>query len=153
MQSGLERLGSIVDCLDKGTLTDEVCDVLRRGFNRYLSGECSLEEALGLSGGAGSRKPCTQFREMRRNHFLMQAWNHVAGDNVRHPWERTKLLHHAINRFQTGRWRVWKDLEQPPTTEPLTEAIFYAFKTGDGIPQTAQGIHNCIMRAQKLSSG
>ena len=153
MYSGLDRLSSIITCLDDGHLTDEVCSMMRRGFNQYISGECSLEVALGLNGTAGGRKPTTQFRKMRRNHFLLQAWKNVAGTEIKHPWERSKLLHKAINRFQVGRWRVWREYDSPPTKEPLIEAMFYAFKTGDGIPQTAQGIHDCIERALKISDG
>lgn len=116
---------------------------LAEGLTKYHQAACSLEEALGLKSESGQYRASTRLLLLERNQQLRRAW--LAQQSMT-PWQRSQELAKSIRRFQSGKWRRWRELDAPPRDcgEKL-RGLFYAFKTGRPIPQTARQLHRICL--------
>lgn len=129
--------------LAAGVKDDAIDAWLRAGVARYLAqnGSITLEAALGLP----RRRPTKAMRDF----WLAAAANHFPESS----YKRAAALLAAVQKFELRTWPCWCNHKAPPASaDALEQALFHAFKTGVGIPGSAQGLMKILNNQNPVSS-
>jgi hypothetical protein len=130
---------SIVARAAAGDFEGPVKGYLQGGFRRFLEagGALPLERCL--------RLPTTpkRLQKARRDYWLRIAWDGIEAST---DWARSVELARRVQEFRTlGIWQRWREHSEPPGgASELRAALFYAFKAGAKVPETAQGLDSIL---------
>ncbi|GEM_PF-1546730 len=128
--------------------SDEQLSPLGDALRAYFSGAGSLDKCLGLVGKPGKRRISTRFRKHERDRHLRAAWALCVGES---DWARSCNLTDEIRRFASIIWPRWRELREPPAdSSQLRAHLFWAFKQGLLVPETAPGIHAITKRTAAI---
>lgn len=129
----------IATARDIGALPDIAdIDALTEGVRRWLAGEMSLDQALGLGGGPGQRSARYRYRESVRNHHLAEAHALCRGSS---PRARSVSLVREVVRFQGVVWPRWRQLDEPPAGIPELRRHLFLARRAAVLPESESQLH------------
>jgi hypothetical protein len=119
---------------------------VRASFREYVRGSRRLDEVMGLAPSASQRDWRTIDRLGARNAWLVRAYELIDGPS---PYNRCIQLSEHIYKFQEAFWPKRENcpLPEPDATE-LRQALFFAFKFGDGeVPHSWKTLMGIVQNA------
>jgi hypothetical protein len=108
------------------------------GFRRWLAGDETLDEALGLAGGAGRRTARTAWRISQRNALLRRAHSLLDAPS---PWKGSVALAHEVAVFESRVWPRWRELDAPPLSASELRSVLFSARRLGKVPGSARGLH------------